>query len=1019
MEYTAYFGVVCEWLEAGTGIHKNGYIKTSKDVIEVFPDESKMDDINRIINNTDSRYLLNKDNILELVSVHDHRMHYVTRLYKRTISIPDSNLYYCTNQENAEEDLVLTCVGENVAGKNVQAKRKPVICKGTTKFNQLAHSLDGKPFYRNRVDVPGVHRIPATYTKDNYPLYVMEPRQAIYKDPAIDSLHTNRFEAGTDYVDSTVGNNFTGVNPDGSKDEETIDPSELVELSFVMPNVEIAVGDKIAVKLRTNVQNYEIVLLDKDMVRYHGKTKELEALKEGNTTVIARYSVRGKIIREAFMHISILSANGAKSNSIMLHNRNTNRLTTLKLGKSTEEDIIYNIPSGGSVITDNNFTYNPDSVLDKPTVLYPADGTVDFEGNIKISSFIGEKTTEKLIGTKWEFSLTSVFKEEDIILRREKFNLRYNNPYEMSSVFSLLTFYVRAKYCTKSYESAWSVPIKITTLNVGVDGLDTILNGDSWNGGYMGTIREEHCLDKYDFMGDWKIRHDTSSADSVRCYKTGMVVHHEGKLYRALRDMTNAEGSKFPTNDEDKWTTDFTEFNNKLPTYRWVNERIGIGMGLTDNNVDGLSSANKTLGGVNDESHKRNWFKFIYKGRIYYVPQTPFTAHNSNGVCWNDIAKREAVYGDRTVAMNGTIYRVGLPRADMWYACMGKMYTNDKGDNWFSMSPISDLHLDDGGFFEDFREGPVRAGYVYDGLDNFSKLADIDCKVRKYGWRPVLEYIAKGNEPYNNLPADDIKISVPPTNEADGIQLLDVGYKEKFIYDPHTDTGWFGMTNPPDSISCKDFWDKYSVKFSGYTRLNNKNAGYLKYYWHGKVLYMQSIVEITNISINDMRKAGFAHGIDMGGTDKQVVEYNGKNMIVCMPFYCNYTPFDFTTKGTSKDYMYNGYGMWYELIHRSCTYGSRYYYILTNSRQMQLGVNFDHPNKPLYDLYKLTSWSDRNGYEGHFREITTDRNKPYLCYGAWDSINDQTEGLVGTFKDTDDGWEFVLYDPLYHTLYNR
>ena len=86
---------------------------------------------------------------------------------------------------------------------------------------------------------------------------------------------------------------------------------------------------------------------------------------------------------------------------------------------------------------------------------------------------------------------------------------------------------------------------------------------------------------------------------------------------------------------------------------------------------------------------------------------------------------------------------------------------------------------------------------------------------------------------------------------------------------------------------------------------------------------------------------------------------------------------------------------------------------------MQLGVNFDHPNKPLYDLYKLTSWSDRNGYEGHFREITTDRNKPYLCYGAWDTINDQTEGLVGTFKDTDDGWEFVLYDPLYHTLYNR
>ena len=871
MEYTAYFGVVCEWLEAGTGIHKNGYIKTSKDVIEVFPDESKMDDINRIINNTDSRYLLNKDNILELVSVHDHRMHYVTRLYKRTISIPDSNLYYCTNQENAEEDLVLTCVGENVAGKNVQAKRKPVICKGTTKFNQLAHSLDGKPFYRNRVDVPGVHRIPATYTKDNYPLYVMEPRQAIYKDPAIDSLHTNRFEAGTDYVDSTVGNNFTGVNPDGSKDEETIDPSELVELSFVMSNVEIAVGDKIAVKLRTNVQNYEIILLDKDMVRYHGKTKELEALKEGNTTVIARYSVRGKIIREAFMYISILSANGAKSNSIMLHNRNTNRLTTLKLGKSTEEDIIYNIPSGGSVITDNNFTYNPDSVLDKPTVLYPADGTVDFEGNIKISSFIGEKTTEKLVGTKWEFSLTSVFKEEDIILRREKFNLRYNNPYEMSSVFSLLTFYVRAKYCTKSYESAWSVPIKITTLNVGVDGLNTILNGDSWNGGYMGTIREEHCLDKYDFMGDWKIRHDTSSADSVRCYKTGMVVHHEGKLYRALRDMTNAEGSKFPTNDEDKWTTDFTEFNNKLPTYRWVNERIGIGMGLTDNNVDGLSSANKTLGGVNDESHKRNWFKFIYKGRIYYVPQTPFTAHNSNGVCWNDIAKREAVYGDRTVAMNGTIYRVGLPRADMWYACMGKMYTNDKGDNWFSMSPISDLHLDDGGFFEDFREGPVRAGYVYDGLDNFSKLADIDCKVRKYGWRPVLEYIAKGNEPYNNLPADDIKISVPPTNEADGIQLLDVGYKEKFIYDPHTDTGWFGRVSPGDFFKATEY--NLKLKVSQGTAFN-ENLEWYKFYQHGRLIHMPR-AHIKNyggkLAVDDNN----CYGYHMGHGRLNRIERNG------------------------------------------------------------------------------------------------------------------------------------------------
>ena len=841
----------------------------------------------------------------------------------------------------------------------------------------------------------------------------MEPRQAIYKDPAIDSLHTNRFEAGTDYVDSTVGNNFTGVNPDGSKDEETIDPSELVELSFVMPNVEIAVGDKIAVKLRTNVQNYEIILLDKDMVRYHGKTKELEALKEGNTTVIARYSVRGKIIREAFMYISILSANGAKSNSIMLHNRNTNRLTTLKLGKSTEEDIIYNIPSGGSVITDNNFAYNPDSILDKPTILYPADGTVDFEGNIKISSFIGEKTTEKLIGTKWEFSLTSAFKEEDIILRREKFNLRYNNPYEMSSVFSLLTFYVRAKYCTKSYESAWSVPIKITTLNVGVDGLDTILNGDSWNGGYMGTIREEHCLDKYDFMGDWKIRHDTSSADSVRCYKTGMVVHHEGKLYRALRDMTNAEGSQFPTNDEDKWTTDFTEFNNKLPTYRWVNERIGIGMGLTDNNVDGLSSANKTLGGVNDESHKRNWFKFIYKGRIYYVPQTPFTAHNSNGVCWNDIAKREAVYGDRTVAMNGTIYRVGLPRADMWYACMGKMYTNDKGDNWFSMSPISDLHLDDGGFFEDFREGPVRAGYVYDGLDNFSKLADIDCKVRKYGWRPVLEYIAKGNEPYNNLPADDIKISVPPTNEADGIQLLDVGYKEKFIYDPHTDTGWFGHIKPPETISTGDFWAKYGIGMAG-SPFNYKDKGFYKFYWHGKVIYIEECICRNNIETIAIKNFNVMHNINMGGMENTKVDFNGIPSNIYLIGMSNTTPMETANTGQ------HNFTVFQELMHRITTWHGYVYHYFWN-RDMPRGVKFSHPEKPKHELHSWYhhNWSN-NGYEVKARELlhnTTDSNGYVLMdSNTWDIM-----GNIYCYGGAqgDDGPIFILHPTVYHTLYNR
>ena len=56
---------------------------------------------------------------------------------------------------------------------------------------------------------------------------------------------------------------------------------------------------------------------------------------------------------------------------------------------------------------------------------------------------------------------------------------------------------------------------------------------------------------------------------------------------------------------------------------------------------------------INNDS---GWLKFVHNGKIKYIAKKPFM----HTVSWNDIAKAEAVYGNRTVRIGSRLFRVSL-----------------------------------------------------------------------------------------------------------------------------------------------------------------------------------------------------------------------------------------------------------------------------------------------------------------------------------------------------------------------
>lgn len=455
-----------------------------------------------------------------------------------------------------------------------------------------------------------------------------------------------------------------------------------------------------------------------------------------------------------------------------------------------------------------------------PTITSPSTGVIDYNGEFISSPYktydIYKGSLEEVV---WELSKDKTF--QNIV---ESVSFTNVTPYKpVISLDPSTEYYVRVRYISDSHKTCWSEIVSFTTpgIDLGEDGLNTLLAGNNIDGAYYGEIEYDMLVDDRDYRGDYR---------SGTTYKKDQQVFYSGELWRALIDTNQA-----PVNNSAVWEIDV---RNGLPTGKWLLDNVGVAYGVSDSNNDGLSSTSPSIGGLKNPTS--GWLKFVKDNKLLYVAKKPFC----DTISWNDLAKRDLVYGNRTIRIGHILYYVRLLTADQYTALLGGL-VNGVLDN----IPETELSLVDNTYIEDKQKTTIRKA-----MQSIDTINDITSKNRIGSYRPVLELIEYGREPYNNLPICPLAIN------------------ENFQYDKYTDTGFFGEVSHDSLINGVNL-----ANAIGLTAGTNQHstAGWLKFYWHGQIKYVSKRTYKNNLTWDNIFNVNAVYGVDLGNTAlKEIIVAN-------------------------------------------------------------------------------------------------------------------------------------------------
>lgn len=510
----------------------------------------------------------------------------------------------------------------------------------------------------------------------------------------------------------------------------------------------------------------------------------------------------------------------------------------------------------------------------KPTINKPISGVLDFKGPFTSSDYMTYGGfTGLLTSVVWQVSSNSEFTaivEEKITTKLEVF---IPNP-----LTPLTTYYVRLRHISGIHKSYWSDTTIFTTpaLDLGTDGLNVLLAGDNITGGFYGELNSTQLIDTRDYRGSYRTN---------TLYTANQQVSHSGKLWNAIVNVT----SVVPGTDITKWVEDTRE---NLPTGKWLLDVCGVGYGLRDDNHDGMSTGGVNVGPL--QNNDSGWLKFIKDNKTMYIAKKPFV----NNIAWNDLAKRTLVYGDRTVRIGSRLYWIRLIKEEEYTGCLTRLLD---GDLWWYRS--DELALTEKTWVHDRQEGLVRKT-----MSDKNVITTISPKNRIGAYRPVLELIPIGAEPYNNLPVCPLATS------------------ENFQYDQYTDTGYFGVTPASSLVTGSVLASALGITEG---TIQNDADGYLKFYWHGKIIYMAQKTFRSDLSWDHIAARNAVFGVDLGGTGKATVGANGYTFNVAIPtgggkapqddvaYWANYGGLTSTTGFAANVLLEIGkFSMWNELMYR-------------------------------------------------------------------------------------------------------
>lgn len=760
-----------------------------------------------------------------------------------------------------------------------------------------------------------------------------------------------------------------------------------VSVSVIPTNLEVTprptelnVGDRKVISVTTNAQSgYKVSTTDELIARVINITESnftIEATGIGEATITVSATKDNSEQKTVPLKIEVayqrpVDDKGTPT-SIKLTNNTTKRTVTIQTSNNeSSDDITVNLPSYSGTLVTEEALETDIKVIKKPSIITPPNDTDNWKGFFIASPYeVTLGSAEEHDHTVWEASHDKDFTEIFYLKKVSQGDLNNVNTLEktcLEDIGSFVACYVRVKYFSKSHESDWSEPVYIRTARVTFHGLTipqatyTRPTSETQNknygsfsteyfGAYYGIVDHSKLVDDYDYRGTWntiknkyvKTNYTDSSTLPIRM-KKGFQVYHNGKLWYALKEDAPSESANMiePGTDSTMWKEDD---RTALGTPAHVGMRVNMGFGNSDNNIDSLSSGSVKVGEC--INNNLGYIKYIYKGKLCYTPVKPIC----NIISWTDLAKCELVYSNRTLRLGSNLYIVRLMNEDEYIELFTRL-TNGTYDT----KTTSDLGLEQKQWIYDEQEGSLRN--VMTGTNSKSTL---DPKSRTGSWRFVLEYIPEHSAPYNNLaryfPTNAQKTTAGFTslNDGDsGMKVFELKTGEKFVYDPYTDTGYFGYFEYQDFITGDELNTR--LGFTSGTQLYTTSP-WFKFYWHGQLLYILKQPSRYNTTYQNILNHECVHGIDMGGSHKKTLTINNCTYRVGIHTGSNLSPYvDLTDYGNyTKLFVSNmelekgKYSQWCELLVRICK-GYSGYSDLNGTDEWLTGYQSHHSGYQLGD----------------------------------------------------------------------
>lgn len=728
---------------------------------------------------------------------------------------------------------------------------------------------------------------------------------------------------------------------------------------------------------------------DPTVVEFNAETKELRGLKDGYAEVhfnLKRKNLDGsETNQQAKTSVVVEAVDAEQYPSIMLHNRNTNRMTTLT-NYNTDVDIQLTLPNVNDKLLVDTQMEELSAIISRPKIYnVQFNNESNFNRELEATPYninSGELKYEHTSST-WQFATDEKFINVVKTITHSTGDLT-KCGYELAGA----NVYVRVRYSSNKENSQWSRPVFIgTVMDTPADTFSQPVKGDNQYGAYYGVIKRTDLVDNYDYRGNYV----TLFNNNLKTFKQWWQVSHEGKLYYAVTNIT-ADNIVTPGTSEVIWKEDKRE---NLPTYSLFIDQVGIGLGNKDKNLDGYSTAQESLSPLINNA-AGSWFKFVYQNRVMYVADQILTEK----ICWNDVAKRDCVYGDRTIRYGSRLYKIRMLNEEEYKVLLG-----------LAEADLNILNFSSGKeLLEDFQEGANRKIAV--NVDGKIKFQTVDPKNRECAYRPVLELIPKGSEPWRH-----------PSFSAQA-------ENEELQYDPYTDTGYFGFV-PAVRLFSGDEMKNTNTLFT--SNNINSDCGWLKFYWHGQVLFITKKSINYNRTYKELNDIHYLHPVDLGSNNKTIMEKDGIKYIIGSMGATRAQPYDFTKYIKDKDWDSSTgnafsatnieldagkYSQWQELMYRVQSgyvgdeaqdkvewekYGSGYkpwhggvqkgdnwaHYENKNDLNLTAGVYGGGVINREYTAYKND--------EGRFT------NTGQFGAGGWDGL-----AMKLTYKDNETGWRPML-----------